>query len=110
MDRREFGIEAALALLGGALITISGCESATDPGEVVVDLQGEIAGNHGHVATLVAADLRAGSALDLDIRGSAGHTHTVSLTTVELALIRNGARIEKESTGTKHTHNVSFQI
>jgi hypothetical protein len=108
LNRREFTIDAAKALLGGALITVSGCESPTEPSPI--DVNGVVASNHGHAVTISAAQLRAGGALELDIKGAAGHAHTVSLSTVDLALIRNGARIERESTGTRHTHLVSFQI
>jgi hypothetical protein len=108
MNRREFGIEAALLLLGGACITMSGCESPTEPSPV--DVAGVVDSNHGHLVAISAAQLRAGGALELDIKGSAGHTHTVSLSTVDLALIRNGARVERESTGTRHTHRIVFQV
>lgn len=108
MNRREFTIEGALALLGGVLITVGGCESPTEPSPVDVDVTGVVASNHGHVVTIVAAQLRAGEALELDIRGAAGHTHVVSLSTIDLALIRNGARIQRESSGTRHTHLVTF--
>lgn len=109
MNRREFTVEAALALLGGAIITISGCESATEPSPVLADIPGEIATNHGHFVTLGAAGLRAGSSLDIDIRGASGHSHMVSLTTVDLAILRNGGVVRKESTGTRHTHLVTFR-
>ncbi len=108
MNRREFTKEAALALLGGAVITISGCESPTEPSPLEVN--GVIASNHGHAVIISAAQLRAGGAIELDIKGAAGHTHVVSLSTVDLALIRNGARLERESTGSRHTHVVTFQI
>jgi hypothetical protein len=109
LNRREFTIEAAMALLGGAVITISGCESGTDPSPVIADIHGEIATNHGHYVTLTAAGLRAGSALDVDIRGSSGHNHVVSLSTIDLAMLRNGGVVQKESTGTRHTHVVTFR-
>jgi hypothetical protein len=109
LNRREFTVEAALALLGGAIITISGCDNGTEPSPVPVDVIGEIASNHGHFVTITAAAIRAGAALDVDIRGTSGHNHVVSLSTVELAIIRNGGRIEKESSGTRHTHLVTFQ-
>ncbi len=108
MNRREFTKEAALALLGGAVITISGCESPTEPSPLEVN--GVVASNHGHAVIISAAQLRAGEAIELDIKGAAGHTHVVSLSTVDLALIRNGARLERESTGSRHTHVVTFQI
>ncbi len=109
MNRREFTVEAALALLGGAFITISGCESGTEPSAVIADIPGEIASNHGHFVTLTAAGLRAGADFDVDIRGSSGHNHVVSLTTVDLAILRNGGVVQKESTGTRHTHLITFR-
>jgi hypothetical protein len=112
LNRRELTVEAALALLGGATITLGtlgGCENSTEPSPVIVDVSGVIASNHGHAVTIAAAELRAGGALDLDIKGTAGHTHVVSLSTVDLALIRNGASIQKESSGTRHTHLVTFR-
>lgn len=109
MNRREFTIEAAMALLGCATITLSGCETSTDPSPVIVDVAGEVASNHGHAVTISAANLRAGGALDLDIKGTAGHTHKVSLSTVDLALIRNGGQVQKESTVTRHIHIITFR-
>lgn len=109
MNRRKFTIEAALAVLGGAIITIGGCDTGTDPSPVQSDVSGQISSNHGHGATITAAELRAGGGFDLDIRGTAGHTHVVSLSTVDLALIRGGGQVQKESTGTRHTHLVTFQ-
>jgi hypothetical protein len=109
LNRREFTVEAALALLGGAIITLGGCENGTEPSPVIADVPGEIASNHGHFVTLTAAGLRAGGALDVDIRGTSGHNHVVSLTTVDLAIIRNGGVVQKESSGTRHTHLVTFR-
>jgi hypothetical protein len=109
LNRREFTIEAALALLSGLLITVSGCETSTDPSPVYVDLTGEISSNHGHSVTLSAKELSAGGSLDLNIQGMARHAHVVSLSPSDLALLRGGARIVKESSGTRHTHLVTFQ-
>jgi hypothetical protein len=109
LNRREFTREAVLALLGGVTITLGACESPTEPSPVPVDVIGEIASNHGHFVTVKAAALRAGGAVDVDIRGSAGHTHVVSLSSVDLAILRNGGEIRKESTGTRHTHFITFR-
>ena len=109
MNRREFTLEAALALLGGALITISGCETATEPSPVVTDIPGGISSNHGHFVTLAAGGLRAGAPLDIDIRGATGHSHMVSLTSVDLAILRNGGVVQRETSGTRHTHVVTFR-
>jgi hypothetical protein len=42
------------------------------------------------------------------MRGTASHTHTLSLTGAEVAAIRAGGRVEKTCTGGSHTHTVTF--
>ena len=110
MNRREFTAEAALLLLGGATITLSGCgggsPAASSP--PLTDKTGEISSNHGHSATITAAQLGDGGSLDLDLRGTASHTHMLSLSASEIASIRSGAVFEKTCSGTSHTHNVTF--
>jgi hypothetical protein len=113
MDRREFTVEAAKALLGGAVIAISGCGGGSGTGPTsstppVTDVEGLVAVNHGHSATITAAQLTAGGALQLDIRGTASHSHMVSLTADEVAAIRSRAVVLKESGGNSHTHTITF--
>lgn len=107
MNRRQFTVEAALALLGGALVTMSGCDSSPTAPDYV-DAVGEIGSNHGHSAVITAAQLTAGGAMEIDIQGAARHTHVVSLSAMELVMIRNGYRLQKESSGARHTHVVTF--
>ena len=110
MNRREFTAEAALLLLGGATITLSGCgggnPAASSP--PLTDKTGAISSNHGHSATITAAQLGDGGSLDLDLRGTASHTHMLSLSASEIASIRSGAVFEKTCSGTSHTHTVTF--
>jgi len=109
MNRREFTIEAAMALLGGAVITIGcGSSSPTASTPPPPDALGTVDSNHGHAVTVTSAQLVAGAALELDIRGTSGHTHTVSLSADDIAAIRNGARVQKQSSGTSHLHTVMF--
>jgi hypothetical protein len=110
INRREFTQHSLLALLAGVTITVSGCgdddESPTGP---VTDETGAISNNHGHAATITAAQLMAGDALALTIQGTASHDHTVSLTAAEIDQIRNGARVVKTSSTTdSHQHEVTF--
>jgi hypothetical protein len=107
MDRREFTVGGALALLGGAVISISGCASPTES-TPVTDVAASIEKNHGHAATITAAQLLAGGGVQLDIRGSAGHTHSIDLTATEVVSIRNGGVVVKESSRTSHAHNITF--
>jgi hypothetical protein len=110
MNRREFTTEAALLLLGGATITLGGCGggSPTASSPPLTDKTGEISSNHGHAATVTAAQLGAGGGLELDIQGTSSHSHMLSLTPSEVAMIRSGSLLEKGCSGGKHTHTVTF--
>ena len=103
LDRRQFSVAAALALLGGATITI-GCGSSNPnsptnnnptPSLGPGDKAASVAANHGHIAVLTAAQLGAAGALSLDIRGQSNHPHTVTLTAAEITQIAGGARVSK---------------
>jgi hypothetical protein len=111
MNRRQFTAEAALLLLGGATITITACGGGGSPAAAtppLTDANGSISSNHGHAAIVTAAEQGAGLSIDLDMRGTASHTHTLSLTGAEVAAIRAGGRVEKTCTGGSHTHTVTF--
>lgn len=117
VDRREFTVASALALLTGVVITISGCGSSSSPASPTApaptagpgDKVGTISANHGHSAIITAATLTAGGALALDIHGTSDHAHTVNLTGAELTSIAANNRVSKESTNdTGHSHTVTF--
>jgi hypothetical protein len=107
--RREFTLAACIALLSGVAIVIGGCDEAptgpTPDGGVPAD----ISDRHGHAAVVTGAQLAAGQELVLDIRGSAGHGHAVSLTRDDLAAIAAGSQVVKvSSTNVLHKHTVTF--
>jgi hypothetical protein len=117
LTRREFTLEAAMAILAGATITLSGCDSdysTTSPSpspsaSSSTDRTGTISANHGHTATVLAAQLTAGNAISLDIRGTATHPHTVAITQTELGQIAANQRVSKNSTTDDgHNHTVTF--
>ncbi len=118
LDRRQFTLAAALAALSGVAITISACGggggSSSSPAAPTGtggtgDKVGQISNNHGHSAVITGAQLTAGGALNLDIQGTATHTHGVSLTGAEIASIAAGQRMAKESTTQEsHSHTVTF--
>ena len=113
MERREFTVLSALALLGGATITVSGCGAGGNPMSVPTAGDGSVGGtisaNHGHVATITAADLGAGGELNLNIQGSASHNHVVALTATDVVSVRGGQAVARESSDTSgHTHIVTF--
>jgi hypothetical protein len=124
LARREISAMAALALLGGAAITIMGCggggsnptsSSAAPPATPSPipapsgDKVGQVMNDPRHTAVITAAQLAAGGALTLDIQGSAPHNHVVELTAQEVASIRSGQRVDKgSSTDFNHFHLVIF--
>jgi|MudIll2142460700_1097286.scaffolds.fasta_scaffold282739_2 hypothetical protein len=124
MDRREFGREAALALLGGATITLYGCggggssySSPVAPSTPAPssgtggagEAMGSISSNHGHAAVITGAQLTAGNGLRLDIRGQADHSHSVDLSAAQVAQVRGSTRVSIDSTDTQgHQHAVVF--
>lgn len=112
MNRREFTVQTALMLLGGATITISGCGGgATNPAASSPppkDAVGTISSNHGHAAVVTAAQIGAGGGLELDIRGTSSHSHMLTLSASELASIRGGALLVKDCSGGSHSHTVTF--
>jgi hypothetical protein len=113
IGRRDFTLQAALALLAGVVITIDGCggssSTPTSPAPVVGDLQGAITGNHGHVATITGAQITAANALSLDIQGTATHPHTVDLAQADLRSLQSRQPVTKQSTtNSSHQHTVTF--
>lgn len=72
-----------------------------------------IAANHGHVLAVASTDLDSTVDKSYDIRGTADHTHTVTLTVAQLAQLKAGQSVNVVSTtstsmtyGT-HSHAVS---
>jgi hypothetical protein len=115
IDRREFTLGAAMAVLAGVAITVSGCSS--DSGSPTApsapapssDKTGNISANHGHAATITSGQLSAGAALTLGIQGTSGHPHTVVLAASDVAAIAANQRVTKESSNDSgHTHTVTF--
>ena len=121
VDRRQFTLRSALALLGGVTITVSpGCggggggtrntgTTPTGPSGASADTLGVVSNNHGHQAAITSAQLLAGGALVLNIRGDADHGHMVELTAADLVQIRSQQTVAKQcSPEGAHTHMVSF--
>jgi hypothetical protein len=118
LDRREFTAGAVLAALAGVMVTVSGCGGGYSapsspgnpaPGGGSADKSGTISNNHGHVAVVTAAQLVAGNAVQLDIRGQADHTHQVTLNAAALQAIMANQPVSTDSTMTSdHQHTVTF--
>jgi hypothetical protein len=115
LSRREFTLDAALAILSGCVITIGdiacGSTSSTAPSSAPpADVTGNISANHGHVAVITSAQITAGAAIvALDIHGTAGHTHTLSISQADLTSLKNKQAVTSVSTtDSAHSHSVTF--
>jgi hypothetical protein len=119
ISRREFTLESCMAILAGAAITIvgSGCGSSnsspTGPsggtGTGSGDKAGVISNNHGHTATITAAELMAGNAVNVQLTLGSGHTHQLALTANQVAAVAANQKVSGESTTDNgHSHTVTF--
>jgi hypothetical protein len=95
-------------------VTVAGCGdddngSPTSPSPTNQAATGVVANNHGHVATVAAADVSTGRAVTLDIRGTADHAHTLELTNDDVVRLQTRQRVERDSSpNNSHTHRVTF--
>ena len=115
LTRRNFTLEAALALLAGCVITISdACGSDTPNNPTPVDINGVVSSNHGHTAVVTGAQITAGNAFTFSIQGTAAHPHTLSLSQADLQTLKNRQQVSKDSSNDvsaifgPHLHTVSF--
>ena len=116
LTRREFTLDAALALLAGCVITISdvACggsknNNPANPSPTPTDINGTVSANHGHTVTVTAAQIIATNAVMLTLVGNASHNHTVSLSQAELVTLKNRQAVSKDSSNdNSHMHTVTF--
>jgi hypothetical protein len=68
----------------------------------------DIADNHGHVLDVSKEDVKAGADKTYDIMGTAGHTHSVTITAADFARLAANTSIREISTiGANHSHVVA---
>jgi len=114
LTRRQFTADAVLALLMGCVITVSqACgndDSPTNPASSSADINGAISANHGHTAMILGTQIVAGTAIvGMDIRGTATHPHTISISQAELQVLSNRQPVTVTSTTDNgHDHTVTF--
>ena len=120
LTRRDFTLAAAMAILSGVAISVSGCGGSNSSGSPASpspassapagsDKTGAISSNHGHSAVITSAQLGASGGITLNIQGSSGHNHTVALTGADLSAIAGNQRVAKESSNdASHSHTVTF--
>lgn len=106
LTRKTFLIQ----LLGGSWV-LSGCGGGGDAGGGTTPMgtgcAATIAGNHGHVLTIAAADLNSLVDIPYDIHGTADHTHSVIFTAAQLAALKAGNSVNVTSSTTlAHSHAI----
>jgi hypothetical protein len=122
LDRREFTLAAAMAVLSGVAITVAascggGSSSSASPASPTSstpaasggDKTGSISSNHGHSAVITSAQITAAGGIALGIQGTASHPHTVTLAGSDISAIAGSQRVSKESSSDSgHSHTVTF--
>jgi hypothetical protein len=72
-----------------------------------------IAQNHGHVMVVTLDEINGGADKAYDIMGTADHSHRVTLSAVDYAMLQQGTtvgtRSSDASSGPAHTHAVRIQ-
>lgn len=107
VSRKKFLIQVGSGAL--ALVT-AGCGGGGDDPDSSggVACVASITGNHGHVLTILPADLDSPTARTYDIKGDATHSHTVTVTAAQLAQLKAGSPVSIVSTvGAGHSHEIS---
>jgi hypothetical protein len=111
LTRRQFTLDAALALLAGCVITVSeACSDNSTSPTNPSDVSGNISANHGHAVTVTGVQITAGAALvGLNIMGQATHNHTIAVSQSELLNLKNRQAITVSSTtDAGHQHSITF--
>lgn len=121
LHRRQF-VATALALLGGAAVSIGCGGSSSNPVSPTPtptgsdNVTGAVTLNHPapHLAVITAAQLGAGVALTLDISNGL-HSHTVALSGAQVTQIAARSRVTVTSStnphsdgSDPHSHTVTF--
>lgn len=114
LDRREFTLQTAMAILAGCTITVAEACGSNSPNQPTPtptpsDVNGTISANHGHTAVVTGAQITAGSAVSLNIQGTATHPHTVEISQSDLQSLKNRQAVARDSTNNSgHMHTVTF--
>lgn len=117
LTRKQF-LSSMLGIAAGA--TLFACSSGDDGGgdDDGSNQQGNcvangttvsIASNHGHSLTVSQAEVTAAVDKTYDIKGTSGHSHSVTITAALFAMLKANTAISITSgSGDGHTHQVSI--
>jgi hypothetical protein len=81
-----------------------------DAGNVCTMTSTTISSNHGHVATVPASDVAAGTQKTYSIQGSSAHPHAITVTAAMFAMLQQNIAVVAMSTNvSNHFHNVTIR-
>lgn len=120
MDRDNITRKQFLGQLAGGTVVVllEGCGGGGDdygmapapspPPPAASCAAAGITANHGHALSFQKTDLDSMTDKTYSIAGSAGHVHTITLTTTQLAQLKAGSMVTVTSTVTDaHSHDVT---
>jgi hypothetical protein len=109
LSRKEF-LKLTVILGAGGLVMACGEDTAEGGNCTQNGAQaGTISSNHGHTATVPAADINANAPKTYSIQGTSNHNHTISLTAEQLAQLAQGQSVTVTSTtDASHAHTVTL--
>lgn len=113
LTRRELFLGTAVA--AAAIAGCGGDDGDSTPIDAPVNVscvdngtRVNISSNHGHTLEIPAADVMAGAARTYDITGSGDHSHSVTISAAQMAMLAANSSIQVTSTaGGAHTHSIS---
>ncbi|RLD30189.1 MAG: hypothetical protein DRI75_00500 [Bacteroidetes bacterium] len=121
MDRKTFIKKTAggllLAIPAFALINCSPSDDSSsnspptggNPDCLANGTNSSIGANHGHSLAVSSTDVNAGVEKTYNIAGSAGHSHSVTVSAANFNVLKNNQQISVNSTtGDAHTHSVTI--
>jgi len=82
--------------------------NVSDPNCLLNGTIGHVSSNHGHSINVTKADISAGIEKQYDIQGSSIHSHLVTVSASDFALLASNQQIQITSTsGDSHVHSVT---
>ncbi len=112
MDRRDFVLVVVGAAGGGLVLNACGGGGEGDA-SLGCTPSANFSTNHGHVLTVPASDVAAAVTKTYDIRGTADHTHSVTLTAALFQMLQVGDTVMVGSTasdtGDGHNHDIALR-
>ncbi|MBE7453039.1 MAG: hypothetical protein HS111_30440 [Kofleriaceae bacterium] len=113
LTRKQFLAALGTGAAFGALAACGGDDGddggGVDAPPAACALNENIGSNHGHVLTVSAADVQAGTERTYDIQGSSIHGHSVTLTATHFAMLAQNQTVSVTSTSSGgHSHTVTI--